>query len=64
MNILKTMVGLQSIEAEEARTRIEMKGAKEEVSKCKEAVEKILQWINVIKSKFNDWREKKSYLKN
>ena len=36
-----------------------MKGAKEEVSKCKEAVEKILQWINVIKSKFNDWREKK-----
>ena len=35
MNISKIMVRLKRIEAENKRTKIEMKGIKEEVSKCK-----------------------------
>ena len=50
INISRTMMRLQGIEAEKDKTRIEKRGVKEEMSGCNESVEKMFQWMNVIES--------------
>ena len=51
VDVAQTMVRIKQIDAIEDRTRIEMRGVKEEVSECKEWVEKLMQWMKVI-----EWR--------
>ena len=50
MNIAKSMVRSHNIEAEEDKTRIEMKGVQLEVNQCKYSVEKLFARINAIES--------------
>ena len=64
MNIAKSMVRLHKIEAEEDKTRIEMKGVKLEVSGYKKTVEKLLERMNTTESTFNEWWTERKDLKN
>ena len=47
LNIAKTMLKLKIIEAEGDKIRTEMRGVKEEISGCKESVQKMLSLINL-----------------
>ena len=46
VDIVKTMVRFQRIQAEEERIRIEMRRVKLEVNGCKKSVEKLLEKMN------------------
>ena len=53
VNIAKSMVRLHYIEAEEDKTRIEMKGVQLEVSEYKYSVQKLFARMNAAESTFN-----------
>ena len=54
VNIAKSMVRLHYIEAEEDKTRIEMKRVQLEASECKYSVEKLFARMNAAESTFNE----------
>ena len=67
------MVRSQRIEAENYRTRNEMRGVQLEVIGCKKSVEKFLERMNATfgllgflatESNFNEWRTERKDLKN
>ena len=55
VNIVRSMMRLHYIEAEEDRTRIEMKGVQLEGSEYKNSVEKLFARMNAVESTFNEW---------
>ena len=63
VNITKSMVRLHNIEAEEDKTRIEMKGVQLEVSEYKYSVEKLFARMNAAESTFNEWHTERKDLK-
>ena len=63
VNIAKSMVRLHYIEAEEDKTRIEMKGIQLKLSECKYSVEKLFARMNAAESTFNEWHTEKKDLK-
>ena len=63
LNIAKSMMRLHHIEAEEDKTRIEMKGVQLEVSECKYSIEKLFARMNAAEVTFNEWHMKGNDLK-
>ena len=57
------MVRLLNIEAEEDKTKIEMKGVQLEVSECKYSVEKLSAKMNAAESTFYEWHTESKDLK-
>ena len=55
VNITKSRVRLYNIEAEEDRTRTEIKGVQLEESVCKKSVENLLERMNTTEPTFNAW---------